>query len=114
MAQAPSTGGKPAATAKPADTDDIQKQLATLQADVSELTKVVGDFGKSQSSRFQAAAKDKADKLRHDAEAQYHKAEAQLHDSYAKAEAAVRENPGMALGIAAGVGFIVGLLASRR
>ncbi|WP_375691461.1 YqjD family protein [Pseudooceanicola sp. LIPI14-2-Ac024] len=99
---------------KSTDTDDIQKQLSALQADMSELTKLVGDYGKSQGSRFQAAAKDTVDKLRHDAEAQYHKAEAQMHDSYAKAEQAVRENPGMALGIAAGVGFVVGLLASRR
>ena len=49
----------------------------------------------------------RADSMREDAEAQ-------LKSSYAQAETAVRDNPAAAVGIAAGVGFVLGLLSTRR
>ena len=107
---------KSAVAGKKAETDasDIQSQLRALQKDVSELTKLIGEYGQAQKTHYTGAARAKAEQFKSDAEAQYLKAEAQARDAYATAEERIRENPAAAVAIASGFGFLIGLFMSRR
>lgn len=118
MAQA-STNGNSAKAAEETskgktDTAAIQAQLETLQKDVAELTRVLAEYGKTQKDNASAQAKAQAEKLRSQAEDTYAQAEAQARAAYTQAESAVRENPASAMAIATGIGFLVGLVMSRR
>ncbi|MGI3168561.1 glycine zipper domain-containing protein [Pseudooceanicola sp. C21-150M6] len=94
--------------------DDVKAQIATLQADVAELTRTMSAYGKNRGNEARAAASRRAEEVRVRAEALGHDAEAQLRQGYAQAETAVRDNPAAAVGIAAGVGFLLGLISARR
>ena len=113
MAQAAKNGTATAAKADPSQ-EDIQAQLKVLQSDIANLTKIVGDYGRHQKDELTIYANERARKLRADAEAGVKLTEAQMRDAYSNAEAAVRSNPGTAVAIASGVGFLIGLIASRR
>ncbi|WP_163846804.1 DUF883 family protein [Pseudooceanicola aestuarii] len=115
MAQAQKTASNAsAAKAHDPSQDDIQAQLKVLQAEVANLTQVLGDYGRAQTGELKSFATERARKLRADAEAGVKLTEAQVRDAYSDAETAVRNNPGTAVAIASGVGFLIGLIASRR
>ncbi|EAQ04847.1 hypothetical protein OB2597_06175 [Pseudooceanicola batsensis HTCC2597] len=106
------TGGKNSKAG--ASADDVKEQIAALQADVAELTRAVAGYGRARGEEARRAANRTADDMRARAEKMGHDAEAQLRSGYAQAESAVRENPTAAVGIAAGVGFLLGLISARR
>lgn len=108
------TGSSASASAGEVTTDDIRAQIAALQSDVAELTRTVGDYGRSRGDEAKAAAARKAEELKARADMVRHDAETQLRSGYAQAETAVRDNPAAAVGLAAGVGFVLGLLSTRR
>lgn len=117
MTQAATTNGaaQTAKSAKPqASADDVRDQLAALQADVAELTKTVTSYGKARGEEARASVSQTAAELRQRADTLRSDAEAQLRQGYAQAETAVRDNPAAAVGIAAGIGFVLGLMSSRR
>lgn len=76
--------------------EDLAKQIETLKSDLASLTQTLADYGTSKSSDLAGAAKDKA-------------TEAQLH-----AEEFIRTQPATSLGLAAGFGFLVGMITARR
>ncbi|MGR3365127.1 MAG: DUF883 family protein [Maritimibacter harenae] len=96
------------------DVKDLQDQIAQLKADVSDLTTTLKEVGNSAS----AEAKDRAAKKAKKARAKTEKAARDAQDSalhyYKTAEGQVRQNPATSVGIAAGVGFLVGLFLSRK
>jgi ElaB/YqjD/DUF883 family membrane-anchored ribosome-binding protein len=94
--------------------DDIRDQLAALQADVSELSKALSSYGRARGSEAKLAAEQTATDLKDRANQLSKDAEAQLRTGYSSAETAVKDNPAAAVGIAAGIGFLVGLLSVRR
>ncbi|WP_136637248.1 DUF883 family protein [Pseudooceanicola onchidii] len=98
----------------PASADEVRDQIAALQADMAQLTKTVGEYGRARTDEAKAAATRKAEELRSRADTLRTDAEAQVRQGYAQAETAVRDNPAAAVGIAAGLGFLVGLLSARR
>ena len=81
---------------------------------MAELTRTVTEYGRARGRYARDTASGKADEMRHRAEALGRDAEAQVKASYAQAEGAVRENPAAAVGIAAGIGFVLGLISARR
>lgn len=91
MARAPKTDTEEAPTI-----EDIAADLAALRADLAALVE-------SKAAESRQSGVDLLDRLRADAE---------RHGR--EAEAVVRSQPGTALGIAAGLGFLVGLMAARR
>ncbi len=76
--------------------DDLAAQIDTLKSDLSKLTHTLADFGVAKTEAATASAKMKA-------------TEAQL-----QAEDFVRTQPATSIGLAAGLGFLVGMIASRR
>lgn len=93
---------------------DIYAILDILKADMKELTKTVGDVGKVEASRAVKSAKDKA----HDVKAageEHFDALRDTAEGYGRATGEyIRQNPVAAVGIAAGLGLVVGLLMSPR
>ncbi|QFU10203.1 hypothetical protein PARPLA_00232 [Rhodobacteraceae bacterium THAF1] len=83
-------------------TEDLQRQVEMLKSDISKLTESLGDYGRTKGREAQAEARRRADELRSEAQAKYDDVE-----SY------VRENPAQALGIAAGIGLLIGMLSRR-
>ena len=87
--------------------EDLAKQIETLKADLATLTTSIGDVAKAKGIEGAAAAKLKAKQV---TDAGREKAlEAQLH-----AEDFIRTQPATALGLAAGLGFLVGMISARR
>ncbi|PRY77197.1 ElaB/YqjD/DUF883 family membrane-anchored ribosome-binding protein [Yoonia maritima] len=93
---------------------DINKQMAVLREDIANLTATVADYGKAQGTQLKSVAMDKAANAATAGAATASAAKQTAEAKYAEAENAVRANPGAAVGIAAGLGFVVGMLTSRR
>jgi len=101
MVKAVDTNAPTTAATKPT-TEDLSRQVEALKADISRLTETLSDYGKSKGRAYQAEAKRRAYELRDDAQGH-------VDDL----EAYVRTNPAQALGIAAGIGLLIGLFSRR-
>jgi ElaB/YqjD/DUF883 family membrane-anchored ribosome-binding protein len=103
------TNGTSSSDLKPSSVsvEDLSKQIETLRKDLSKLTSSVADYGRGKADDLTTAARVKsaeaADEL-----------SARARDAQAQANQFITTQPGLALGIAAGAGFLVGLLTSRR
>ena len=90
-----------------ASISEVSEQIKILQKDLAALTSTVGEYTSAKSAQVRDTAIEKASEY---ANAGRDKAiETQLH-----AEEFVRTQPATALGIAAGVGFLVGIFTARR
>lgn len=96
------------------DQDDVKLELEILREDIARLTKTVADYGKSQGNHLKAVAKGHAKDAQAKGQEAADRVVRKAEDTYHDAEAAIRENPGAAVGIAAGLGFLVGMLMTRR
>ena len=83
-------------------TEDLQRQVEMLKSDISKLTESLGDYGRGKSREVQEEARRRADALKSDAQ-----------EKYDDIEAYVRQNPAQALGIAAGIGLLIGMFSRR-
>ncbi|MEM8655274.1 MAG: hypothetical protein AAGF36_11050 [Pseudomonadota bacterium] len=108
-----------------ADTTDVTAQIETIKSDIATLTALIGDVATQKKDDAAAAASNTAAKLKTAAADQATMAQVRAaemgdavrtaaEDGYAQTEDAIRRQPAMAVGIAASVGFLVGLLAARR
>lgn len=103
-----------ATNGKDVSTADLQDQIATLKGDISMLADTIKEMGASQKSQVKVAAADKAEELRKKGKETLADAQKTAGEAAAKTEDSIRENPTAAVGIAAGLGFLVGLVAGRR
>ena len=87
--------------------DDLSEQITVLKNDIASLTSAVTEFSKAKGQ----AASDQVKATAADMSAA---GRAKALEAQASAEEFVRTQPTAALGIAAGVGFIVGLMTVRR
>ncbi|WP_176237567.1 DUF883 family protein [Palleronia marisminoris] len=83
-------------------TEDLARQVDALKADISRLTESLGEFGKAKSQQYRTEAQRRAEGLRDQAQGRMD-----------EVEVYVRQNPTQALGIAAGVGLLIGLFSRR-
>lgn len=95
-------------------TADLQEQLEALKIDIANLGSTLTEYGKAQGEHLKSAAKDQARYLREKGEQSVTYAQQSATKAYHQAEDSVRENPAAAVGIAAAIGFMVGLIAGRR
>lgn len=107
------------------DASDVAAQIDTIKADVAALTALLADLTDQKKEELKAGAADAVNRAKSRAKDEASMARARateagealrdsVEDHYTQAEDAVRRQPAMAVGVAAGVGFLVGLLASRR
>lgn len=92
---------------------DIEAQIATLSAELAELTRAESDIGQSKMAQMTEEAKAMGEALA----AQAANASGEVRTRLVQAEDAVEErvraNPMAALGVAAGVGFLAALMLKR-
>ncbi|PTX57070.1 ElaB/YqjD/DUF883 family membrane-anchored ribosome-binding protein [Litoreibacter ponti] len=97
-----------------ASADDVAAQLDTLRKDVSDLTSLIADLGKAKGGEISDAAKAKVDELHASARERAAAASDQAAALQGQANDFIKNQPAAALGIAAGLGFLVGLMSSRK
>ena len=93
---------------------DVTKQMAILRDDIAALTATVAEYGKAQGSLLKTTAAEKAANLANTGAATADAIKLKAEKTYSDAEEAVRMNPATAVGIAAGIGFLVGMMTARR
>jgi ElaB/YqjD/DUF883 family membrane-anchored ribosome-binding protein len=93
---------------------DVTKQMAILRDDIANLTAIVSEYGKAQGAVVKSTAVGKAAELAETSAAAAEAMKATAAKTYSDAEDSVRANPGTAIGIAAGLGFLIGMMTARR
>lgn len=102
------------ANGQDAQMKEIGAQVDALKNDISALTKAVSDMGVAKTKEFKHAAYDQAEQLRERGEAVMADAGARARAAGHTVEQQVQQNPAAALGIATGVGFLLGLIFARK
>jgi len=97
----------PTANGKQVTIDELSEQIALLKMDIASLTETLGDYGKAKSDEMRDTARTAAHDLSEAGRAKAMEAQKQ-------AEEFLQTQPGTALGIAAGLGFLVGIVTARR
>ena len=97
-----------------ASLEDISSQIAALKSDLAGLTEAMADYGKAQGRSLGEKASQKGEELRVRSRIEAERINGQAQHLYDEANDFVNKQPATALGIAAGVGFVIGLLSSRR
>ncbi|WP_269931514.1 DUF883 family protein [Aminobacter sp. HY435] len=103
--------GKTSTGAK--STPDLEADIRQLKADIEELTRHLTETGQHGYRAARSAASQGADQMRVQGEAAYETLRHGARDLEDQFLASVREKPVTSLAIAAGVGFLVALLARR-
>lgn len=86
---------------------DLSAQIETLKADLAKLTSSVSSYGQAKAYEAKDTAQKRASEL---TEAGMNKA----YETQKQAEDFVRTQPAAAIGIAAGIGFLIGIVSARR
>lgn len=94
--------------------NELSDQLETLRADIAGLKSTMAEYGRAQGTHLRAVASEKVNEAAAKGAAKADELRDAANKTYADTEDAVRQNPAAAVGIAAGLGFVVGLLMSRR
>ena len=93
---------------------DLASQMDVLRKDLSALTEIIADLGKAKGDEAVAAAKSKVDAVKDKAADTADTARLQAMELQDQANTFIKNQPATALGIAAGVGFLVGFMGSRK
>jgi len=110
MARTHSTNGKDLSLS----TEDLAAQLAALKSDLSDLTALIAQNGAETSETIAHKATEAVKTAQHTVAS--HAEDAMVHAELlgGEAKAFIGRQPATALGIAAGVGFLVGLMSTRQ
>ncbi len=96
------------------EAEDLTAQVMALKSEVETLTRMLRDMAEDRSASLKTKVEDAADDTRARIEQEAQQLAETASNYRQEAESAVRANPGTALGIATGVGFLAGLLLARR
>ncbi len=96
------------------ETEDLKAQLAQLQKDVASLTDTFSDLANSTGRDLRKTLDEQTRELRLRAGDAVATARGAATDLVGQADAQIRNNPGLAIGVATGVGFLLGALLARR
>jgi ElaB/YqjD/DUF883 family membrane-anchored ribosome-binding protein len=102
-----------ASTAESAGTDDLIKQINEIRADIAKLNKVIGNLGESSAADLKGQAKERMNRLSEATEDELRALRERADVAGRKLTESVREQPFAAVGIAAGVGFLIALLMRK-
>jgi ElaB/YqjD/DUF883 family membrane-anchored ribosome-binding protein len=102
------------AQTKSPDSEDLQKQIATLRQDMAGITESLGAMAKAQKEGMTEAAQKRFDDARTRGADAINSAQAQANALNAQTNDFVQEKPALSLGMAAALGFVVGILSTSR
>lgn len=102
------------AQSKTPDSDDLNAQIATLRQDIASITDTLGAMAKAQKDSMSEAAQKRYDQARARGADAISSAQAQANALNEQAHEFVQEKPALSLGMAAGLGFLVGVLTTSR
>ncbi len=97
-----------------ASSADLSAQVETLRKDLADLTNIIADLGKAKGEDAISAAKSSANAARDKVVDHAETARLQAMELQDQANSFVKNQPAAALGIAAGIGFLIGMLGSRK
>lgn len=92
---------------------DLEAQIAHLRGEMSRLAEAVANAGSVIASDVKGSAKARSRRLQRSSEATLRDLRAQLDDIEQEISGRVRERPLTALAAAAGLGFLLALIARR-
>ena len=93
---------------------DVSEQIATLRGDIAALTQTIADLTKAKGDEAINTAKSKLSDVRDQAAEASETPRLMAMELQDKTDAFIKKQPAAALGIAAGVGFLVGFIGSRN
>ena len=94
--------------------EDLTEQMEILRSDISNLARTMADVTKAKGAEVGRAASDQARYAKQKGEEAVDVVTHQAREAQAYATDMVRSQPATALGIAAGLGFLIGMLNSRK
>ena len=105
--------------------EELNSQVAELKAQLAEMASLMRTRGETVAAELKHRGEEAFDEVRGRAQKAYSAAASVAADRaevikgraqgyLEEADAAVRENPATSMGIAVGVGFLLGVLISRR
>lgn len=94
--------------------EELKEQLALVKSDLADLTQATKQAGYARAQQAKAQARRTGRRAVSMAEEGYDYAADQLDDALESAETFTKERPALAMGIAAGAGFLLALALSRR
>ena len=95
-------------------TDKLMQDLKTVVGDAEDLLKATASQSGEQIARIRARAEESLRSARSRMKDITQAAEAQAREAAADVDKRVHEHPWTAIGIAAGVGLVVGILLGRK
>lgn len=112
MAATSSSGTSGKASDNPGK-DDLEAQLANLKADFAKLAETVGAIGAGKADELKGQASESVSEARRMSEDAVRAAERHARQIESDMAARVAERPFLSLGLAAGLGFLIALIARR-
>lgn len=101
-------------TASKVESEELARQIETIRKDISALTELIAEMGRSRKDAASEQVQQKVTELRSRAEAAGTDALERVNALSERAQTQMREQPGTTLLIATGIGFLAGLLMSRK
>lgn len=114
MAQAKTAAGTGDSKSDDRSYEDVSAQIEALKADIAGLTQAIGQLGVAKTQEARAYAEGKAGEAKAKAQQGADYLRGQAEDAYGQANEFIQEKPAAALGIAAGLGFVIGTLLARK
>ncbi|MFZ5965068.1 DUF883 family protein [Thalassococcus sp. BH17M4-6] len=114
MATTTTTAASKSAQSPKSDYDELSDQMKTIRSDISSLTELLSEIGVRRKDETLEAARERAKRMRNDASDKFDDARDQANEMRDQALDAVRRQPGTAIAIAVGVGFLAGVFSGRR
>ena len=96
------------------DVEQLSQQIAELRDDLSEISHTIAQLGASSRDAASRQVRDTAVHLRERGERGLRSAQHQAEELGHQATDAVRSQPALAVGVAVGLGFLLGYLSGRK
>ena len=94
--------------------DKLVSELRTVISDAEELLRMTADEAGESAAGLRSRVKDRMNQAKDDLVRLQEAAMARAHEVGDATDEFVHENPWKSIGIAAGIGLVVGMLVSRR
>ncbi|PTW50644.1 MULTISPECIES: DUF883 family protein [Rhodovulum] len=97
-----------------ASVQDLEVQIDALKDDIAQIARTLGDLSAAKKNDMRDTVQNRAAALRDRGEATVAEMQSRGMEMGEQAADAVRRQPAAAMGIAVGLGFLVGLMTGRR